>query len=140
MQKIVLIENLENLPQAAALRQRVFIQEQGFVEEFDDTDRTACHVAILEDDEAVATGRTFCAQEDTWVIGRVAVDADRRGCHLGQRVIYLLEGFLRGQGVKNCRLSAQCHAQGFYAKLGYMPQGEVYFEEHVPHITMTKTL
>ena len=53
-------ECYDRLPEAAAaLRQEVFINEQGFESEFDDTDRAAVHILGFENGEAAAVCRFF---------------------------------------------------------------------------------
>ena len=126
---------LENLPQASNVRQKVFIEEQGFSKEFDDIDAKAYHVVIFQGETAVATGRLF-ESENGWHIGRVAVLPELRGCKLGERVMRELEHKAKDLGVKKITLSAQVQALGFYEKLGYVSLGDLHYDEHCPHITM----
>ncbi len=68
-------------PEAKQIRQTVFVEEQGFHNEFDAMDAEAWHVVLWKDEHAIATGRTFPAQGEThaWTIGRVAVRKPYRG-------------------------------------------------------------
>ena len=43
-------------------------------------------------------------------------------------------------GGKGIYLGAQTHAQTFYEQLGYHPCGEIFYDEHCPHIPMEKSL
>ena len=45
--------------QAAAIRQAVFVEEQGFHNEFDETDETCLHCVISDGPQPVATCRTL---------------------------------------------------------------------------------
>lgn len=88
------IKTYQSLPrEAAEIRTQVFVEEQGFLREFDDIDAKALHVVIYLDGAAAATGRTF--QEDNssavWHLGRIAVRKDYRGRGLGLAVVKALE-------------------------------------------------
>lgn len=126
-------------PQAAEIRQKVFIEEQGFCEEFDEIDKLATHLLIWKDGEAAATGRLFL-QNGVWHIGRVAVVKEHRGCHLGEKVMELLCEKAKEKGAEQVEVSAQCRASGFYERIGFVPYGEIYLDEYCEHIAMTKKL
>lgn len=133
--------NLDDLPEARDIRTRVFIEEQGFVNEFDEIDRTALHLVLFDGDTAVATGRLFPAETPGAMhIGRVAVLPSHRGRRLGAAVLRELEAAARADGCKTVELSAQTRAAGFYETIGYRQFGEVYLDEYCPHICMKKTL
>lgn len=132
-------KGLESIPEAADIRRRVFIEEQGFVNEFDDIDSKAIHAIISDDKKAVATGRLF-EDENGWHIGRVAVLSEYRGKKLGAMIISSLESYATEHGIKEINLSAQVQASGFYTKLGYENLGDLHMDEHCPHVTMRKKL
>lgn len=127
-------------PAAQALRQEVFMEEQGFSYEFDETDNTALHLVLYDDDEAVAVCRMFPDGPDVWHIGRVAVKKNRRGQRLGEAIIAEAETAVSLHGAKKMVLSAQVQAAGFYKKLGYAQVGGEYLDEHCPHVNMEKLL
>jgi ElaA protein len=33
-------------------------------------------------------------------------------------------------------IGAQCYLDKFYQNLGFVPEGEIYLEDNIPHITM----
>ncbi|MBQ9375108.1 MAG: GNAT family N-acetyltransferase [Ruminococcus sp.] len=136
---VKIAKGLQTVPQAADIRKKVFVEEQGFVNEFDDIDADAYHVLITSDDNAVATGRLF-SDETGWHIGRVAVLPEYRGLKLGEKVIISLEDYAKKQGVTAITLSSQVQASGFYEKLGYVNLQDLHMDEHCPHVTMKKTL
>lgn len=125
-----------------AVRTQVFIQEQGFLEEYDETDKTALHMVCYIAGEPVAAGRLFPKAEtpEVYRIGRVAVRQPWRGRGLGARLMLAMERAARERGAETAELMAQVQAQGFYAKLGYRPFGPVFYEEHCPHQAMRKSL
>lgn len=126
----------------AEIRTKVFIEEQGFKEEFDNIDSKAIHIVIFCDGVPCTTGRLFKSDKDdsTYKIGRVAVLKSYRGRNLGAKVISLLEEKCREIGGERIVLSAQCRAKGFYEKQGYSQFGEEFYEEYCPHIDMEKIL
>lgn len=130
---------LSDFADAKILRQTVFVEEQGFQNEFDDVDSHAFHVVLYEGEMPIATGRTFL-EGDFWHIGRIAVLKPYRGRQLGKSVMSALEEIIAENGGKRITLSAQLQAQGFYARLGYSPEGEPYPDEHCLHIAMIKKL
>lgn len=125
---------------AEKLRRDVFMNEQGFKNEFDEIDDRATHVIIYDDNTPVATGRLFTDDGENYIIGRVCVAKDYRDKKLGKRVIMALEEDARKMGGKSVSVSAQCRVQGFYEKLGYEPTDDLHDDEGCPHITMVKKL
>lgn len=132
------------LGQAAALvRLKVFVQEQGIAaaDEWDAADAQALHAALFSaQGDPLATGRLLPAHGGVSHIGRVAVLASRRGSGLGLLVMRALEQAARDRGDRSIVLSAQCSVQGFYERLGYVAQGQVYEEVGLAHIRMTQDL
>lgn len=133
----------DDLADAFSVRMTVFVDEQGFdpALELDDTDSTAHHVVLYDEARPVATGRLFPSAErpGAYVIGRVAVLGECRG-GTGRQLMEALEAVAAELGAAEIELGAQCRVQGFYGKLGYTSFGEVYMDEHCPHIHMRKTL
>ncbi len=54
------------------IRQQVFVEEQGFVNEFDDIDHEAYHAVIYTGGYPIATGRLFDENGEAH-IGRICV-------------------------------------------------------------------
>ena len=128
-------------PQAQAIRQEVFMGEQGFSYEFDDTDRTALHLTLYEDGRAAGCCRLFPGEAPgAWHVGRVAVQKEYRGRGLGARIMEEAERAARERGGLCMELSAQVRAAGFYRRLGYVQEGEEYLDEHCPHVFMRKQI
>jgi predicted GNAT family N-acyltransferase len=125
-------------PQVAALRTRVFVEEQGVPPEIeqDAHDATAVH-ALAEDDggRVVATGRLL-VRDGRAVVGRMAVDAPARGRGHGAAVLAELHRQARALGLTEVELHAQLSARGFYERAGYTAVGDVYEEAGIAHVTM----
>lgn len=124
---------------AKAIREEVFVKEQGFEDEFDAHDNIAYHAVLYYNNEPVATARTF-VNKGVYVIGRVAVIKSMRNYHLGKKVILAIEEKIKELGGTKVELSAQSKVQGFYKSLGYQTQGEEFLDEGCPHIKMIKSI
>lgn len=125
---------------AALIRQAVFVEEQGFEKEFDKLDNTAYHLVIYKDEQPIAVGRMYFKDKTTMILGRIAALKEYRGQKLGSKVVTALENKARELGCLETELSAQQQAQKFYEKLGYKPDGDMYYDEWCPHVTMKKIL
>lgn len=131
------------LPEEARLvRTEVFVEEQGFREEFDSKDKECVHLVLFDGDTPIATGRIFPekGRKNVYTAGRIAVRKPYRGKNLGAEVMRLLEEKAAELGAEILAVSAQCRAQGFYEKMDYTASGEVYFDEYCEHIHMEKVL
>ena len=128
---------------ATPLRTAVFVQEQGVAPEveMDALDRVAVHaVAFNQLDVAVATGRLLPAQDGEARIGRMAVARALRGQRWGRLLLEALVQAAQGRGDASVLLHAQCHAEGFYRRAGFVAEGDVFDEEGIAHIAMRKML
>lgn len=127
--------------EAMYIREEVFMKEQGFENEFDETDQIAVHYVLFDDDTPIACCRYFPDNEpNCYLIGRIAVLKAYRGRQLGARLLADAEVHIKQNGGIKLSLSAQLRVQGFYEKQGYTPMGEVYMDEHCEHIHMEKSL
>ena len=134
------IKTFDFLPdEAKRIREEVFVREQGFFGEFDETDKKSVHVVVFYRQKPVGTCRFF-ADNDGWHIGRVAVSKSMRGLHAGKRLMRFAEEQIRAADGKTVSLCAQVRAQDFYKKCGYMPFGEIFDEEGCLHRKMVKQI
>ena len=124
--------------EARLLRTLIFIEEQGFVREFDDLDDAAVHIVAFDGDKPIGTCRYYPRPDGSYAIGRIAVAREYRGKGVGSALILEAERRVALLGAKTTVVSAQLRAAGFYRSLGYIEQGSPYPEEHVPHILMVK--
>ncbi len=127
------------LEQAREIRQAVFVEEQGFQDEFDEIDNHALSTVLLIGGKAVATGRAFI-EDNHYVIGRIAVLKEFRGNNYGADIMNILENEISKRDFNKIVLSAQVSAMPFYIKLGYKKEGSEYLDEHCPHIKMVKNI
>lgn len=121
------------------IRTEVFIDEQGFKDEFDETDKICSHIVLYDNETPVATCRYF-KENEIYHIGRVAVIKEYRNQHLGNEIMKIAEAEILKENGKQIEVSAQVRIKDFYKKLGYKEFGEVYFDEYCEHIAMKKEL
>lgn len=138
----MIIKEYDFLPiEAKNIRIDVFVNEQKFVDEFDEIDNYAKHFVMFEKDTPIATCRIYYNTEKaSYVIGRIAVIKSWRGKNIGSIIIKYAEEVIYKAGGKKVMLSSQVRASGFYEKQGYSSEGESYLEEYCPHIWMKKSL
>ena len=134
------IKFYNSLPEEAKkIRELVFIKEQGFHDEFDEIDSYAKHLVLSDNGNPVATCRFFQETESRhYVIGRIAVIKQYRGQNIGADILKIAEEKIYQLKGTHISLRAQLRAKGFYEKQGYMPYGEIDFDEDCPHIWMRK--
>lgn len=126
---------------ARRIREEVFVKEQGFSLEFDETDATASHLVFYEDGCPAAVCRYFPSEHPgEYILGRVAVLPPYRGKHLGKEILETAEQMILADGGTKITLSAQKRVKLFYEKNGYTAQGDEYLDEFCPHIHMSKIL
>jgi predicted GNAT family N-acyltransferase len=77
---------------------------------------------------------------DTLQLRQMAVAEDRRRERIGARLLAGAEKWARFEGYRLIVLHARLGAEGFYAKHGYLAEGEPFDENTIPHIRMTKRL
>lgn len=123
------------------IRQEVFISEQGFEFEFDDIDNNSTHMMLYNDADAVGCCRFFPGENPgEYIIGRIAVRKAYRGKSMGRRIVEMAIQHLKDAGAAKISLSAQVQVKGFYEAVGFRAKGDVYMDEHCPHIHMEKNL
>ncbi len=128
--------------EAHDIRVKVFIEEQGFENEFDSIDSQAVHFLVKDDDGIpVATCRVFRDNKiNSHILGRLAVLKEYRGKGIGSDVVREALEHVKKSGGHSLMLHSQCHAVPFYEKLGFYSFGDVEYEEDCPHIWMKKEL
>ena len=137
------IKIFKTLPdESKSIRTAVFVNEQGFINEFDDIDCNATHIVLYnESDIAVATCRVFKGEEhNTYILGRIAVLKEFRNNGYGKNIITEAEKHVKNIGRTQIILHSQLRIKDFYKKLGYTEFGETDYDEDCPHIWMRKKL
>ena len=141
MNQSFLITAHTDLPAGAMdVRRKVFVEEQGFFDEWDEQDKHSLHLLLSVDGEAVGTCRVFYGEKHgSYLLGRLAVCKDFRGKGFGVALMEAAEAEVKKLGGDRLLLHAQKRAEGFYAKLGSASTGAEDEEEGCPHVWMAKT-
>lgn len=127
--------------EAVQIREEVFMREQGFEQEFDETDDRAVHLVLYAGEESAAVCRYYyCTEKSAYVIGRVAVRKQFRGQGMGAELLREAEKQIVSDGGTQAWLLAQLRAREFYEKQGYRAAGDVCFDEFCPHVWMKKNV
>ncbi|STR28109.1 putative acyltransferase [Janthinobacterium lividum] len=122
-------------PDATAIRFEVFVDEQKVPAEIelDEMDAVCLHaVAYDKSGFAIGTGRLLPDGH----IGRMAVRQPGRGTGVGGTILTLLMDKARERGDKAVVLNAQTVAAPFYARHGFVQQGEQFEEAGIAHVEM----
>ena len=120
---------------ATAIRFEVFVDEQKVPAEIelDDMDAVCLHaVAYDASGVAIGTGRLLPDGH----IGRMAVRQPGRGTGVGGAILTLLMEKARERGDAAVVLNAQTVAAPFYARHGFVQQGEQFEEAGIAHVEM----
>ncbi|MDP2340605.1 MAG: GNAT family N-acetyltransferase [Deltaproteobacteria bacterium] len=136
------VENAAELARCLAIRQRVFVLEQGVPQdlELDDKDPECTHFLASEGDVDTGTARLLRLEGGKAKVQRVAVSANQRKSGVGRALMRALEAEAKAQGCVVVVLSSQVSAIPFYERLGYEAQGPVYDDAGIPHRDMSKQL
>lgn len=140
MIKIVEINSTDALMTTVhALRHEVFVVEQHVPAELeiDQYDKLASHLVVLSDNRVVGTLR-IVIDGTVAKIGRLAVSADMRKNGIGTKLMEFAAVAVSQRGIKKMILNAQYTARHFYRKLGYIEEGDVFFDAGIPHVRMKK--
>lgn len=122
---------------ASDIRTKVFVKEQGIPHqiEMDNEDERGRHaVAVDLAGRFMGTGRLLSGG----YIGRMAVLPKHRGKGVGGAILQALLEASYGRGDAENVISAQIHAVPFYARYGFVEEGEEYDEAGISHITMRR--
>jgi predicted GNAT family N-acyltransferase len=119
------------------LRYDVFVLEQNVPEEeeYDAYDNTCAHFGLFHKSHLIGCARVVNLN-GVAKIGRVVVAKEHRGSGVGTELMRRLLDWCRAQGYEQAILDSQTYVQEFYAKLGFIPEGEVFLDAGIPHIRM----
>ncbi len=120
---------------AREIRYEVFVIEQNVpVElEWDEMDAICLHaIAYDSQDRPAGTARLLPDGH----IGRMAVKKSTRGGGIGAALLRALMREARQRGDHSVLLNAQVQAEPFYARFGFVRDGEAFMEANIPHIRM----
>jgi ElaA protein len=124
-----------------ALRARVFVVEQACAyQDVDDLDLVARHVWAEQPESGgrlaaylriIPAGAKYAEAS----IGRVVTAPEARGAGRGRE---LMQRGLLLAGGGPLRIGAQAYLERFYAELGFVRASDIYHEDGIPYIEMTR--
>ena len=137
----------ESLYEFLKLRSKVFVVEQDCVyQDIDNNDSDATHLYATTKIEAfapvVAYARILQPEQKyrNASIGRIVTSPDFRGVGLGkllvERSVKLCNKLYPNCGIT---ISAQKHLEGFYTNFDFFSDSEIYLEDDIPHVRMTRS-
>ncbi|KAI0303961.1 acyl-CoA N-acyltransferase [Russula brevipes] len=136
--------------QCYGVRIDVFHREQGFPleSEIDELDETAEHflLRLLPSLQPIGTIRASRGGGPCYKLSRLAVHQHHRNHHLGRELVLALHKWVVTDSQSRGGQSAKvvCHSQiavkAFYAKFGYVPEGQEFDEDGAPHQKMVAHL
>ncbi|MEI5989397.1 GNAT family N-acetyltransferase [Enterococcus crotali] len=126
---------------AVKIRRQVFMQEQGVPGEIeiDKYEASCIHFVLYGDsNEAIATCRLLPLDDGLIKLQRMAVQKKFRGNDYGRLIVEGAEQFANEQGYNTVTLGAQITALGFYEKMGYIKEGDMFLDADIEHYKMNK--
>jgi len=135
---IVEIADATEREAAFAIRRHVFCDEQRVdpALEFDGLDESCRQYLARRNGRPIGTARLRDTGPGAVKIERVAVLAVERRRGVGAALMVRAIEDARAAGARQIAIHAQCHAEHFYAGLGFRTVGGVFDEAGIPHVRM----
>jgi len=129
------------LYQLLQLRAEVFVVEQNCPYlDLDDKDQKSFHVLGYDNGKLVACTRLVpigVSYDKEPSIGRVVTHPSVRSLGYGKLLMkYSINEIKKHFNSTIIVIGAQCYLDKFYQNLGFVPEGEMYLEDNIPHMTM----
>ena len=138
---IKIVQTPEEFERCFGIRTTVFVEEQEvpLELEMDEYDAIATHFLLRDGETPLATAR-LVDKHGLAKIGRVAVLKEARGRGLGLLLMQAVIDEAKRRGFTESVLDAQTYAIPFYARLGYVAEGEEFDDAGIPHFLMRRKL
>jgi predicted GNAT family N-acyltransferase len=130
------ITDKEKAEFAFSIRNEVFVEEQKVSreEEYDEFEDAATHYLVFKDDQPAGTCR-WRFTDNGIKLERFAVKAGDRNIGIGSLLVSTVLNDVR-EFQKLIYLHSQVSAMGLYAKAGFEPVGDLFYEANTPHYKM----
>ncbi|NMA02916.1 MAG: GNAT family N-acetyltransferase [Clostridia bacterium] len=135
------VKTREELKVVFNIRKAVFVLEQGvpIEDEFDEHEDYAEHVLVYYNNKPAGTGR-LREVDGAGKLERICVLASYRKLGLGKIIVTSLEKIAHDKDLQRVKLHGQTQAEEFYTRLGYQRSSDIFIEDGIPHVLMTKIL
>lgn len=137
-----IVKSKKEMQDVFDVRIEVFVHEQNvpLENELDEFEDVSKHIIGYDDNQRpIATAR-YRDYNGVAKMERVAVLKDYRKQGIGRDLMKYIETIAKNDGFSKAVLNGQIQAQAFYESLGYKAEGDVFLEENIEHITMSKAL
>ncbi len=114
--------------------------ESDFTEEEIESERSFTHIALMDEDRAIACLALQPLGNGLVQVHQLSVRSDRRREGLGRRMMAFAEDHARGMGGHTVVFYARPEAVGFYIALGYVLDAAWFAERAIPPQMMAKRL
>lgn len=98
------------------------------------------HLAALQNEQVLGILLFKKLDRHTLKMRQVAVKPEVQRAGVGKALVSFAELWARERGFKRIEMHARFNAVPFYAKLGYLVEGEEFEEVGIPHFKMYKEL
>jgi predicted GNAT family N-acyltransferase len=134
------VTGVDELAGAFAVRQVVFIKEQGIAEEeeYDDLDGDCLQFVAVNDERVIGTARVRFLSPSVAKVERMAVLKEFRRQGVGTGILASIESELKAKAILGAVLHAQMVAVPFYLACGFTATGPTFYEAGIEHIKMQK--
>ena len=147
MNDLKIIAYIELPEDAVEIRKEVFVEEQGFIEEFDVDDNDAVHLVAFIGEKPVASCRIITKDKQNYMIGRIAVRKEHRKKGIGAEIVKAAETVITQWKIHyklgdtvSVYIHSQMQAGPFYEKIGYISTGKTDYEQDCPHLMLKKEI
>ena len=126
------------MAEARRIRDVVFCQEQSVSpeEEWDGKDHLCEHYLLSDGEAVIGTARVRPYGPGIFKVERVAVLKENRTRGAGKAIMQAILDRLSTRKPNAVVLNAQCAVEEFYARLGFVSEGDVFEEANIAHIHM----
>jgi len=140
--KIIKANSEKEVADAQEVRRKVFIEEQKISPELDldGEDKNSDHFVAYSGNTPIGTTRIRYLDNGVAKIERTSIVLSFRGKNVGKKLMEESLSYIKTKGIKEVMLYAQEHARGFYEKLGFKQEGDVFEEVGIPHVKMVLIL
>jgi ElaA protein len=134
--------SIDEVQSIFGLRSEVFIVEQECpYQDVDGRDAEADHLLLYENN--ILCGYTRIFPKNTYFadasFGRTVVKKTHRGRGYGHVLVKKSLKHLKNKKENTIKISAQSYLIKFYASHGFIPKGDEYLEDNIPHTAMFLT-
>lgn len=97
------------------------------------------YILVAEEEDIIVACLILTPRNEQMVqLRQMAVAEHMQGKNIGRQLVGYAEQFAWDKGYTQIMLHARMVAEGFYKKLGYSQQGNIFTEVNIPHVEMVK--